>query len=83
MTEDIIVFNNFLKRFGLYREYYRELRLARPDLFRTNGGGVEFPDHFSSKDYVILFFNWEGSRRGPHFWSLVHYAWREYRSKNL
>ncbi len=83
MTRDVIVFNNFLKQFGIYREFYRELRLAQPNLPQTGKEEIEFPDDWPSKDYIIRFLNWSRTRRGPHFWSLMDDAWREYRIENL
>ena len=83
MTGDIIIFNDFLKRFGIYREFCRELRLAQPDLSWTKNKEVELLGGCSPKDYIIHFFNWNRARRGPFFWSLMDDVWREYYSKNL
>lgn len=83
MSRDIIIFNNFLKQFGIYREFYRELRLFQSDLSRTKDEKFEFPDDCSSKNYIIRFFDWRHTRRGPHFWALMDDAWRAYRLKNL
>ena len=83
MIRDIAVFNNFLKQFGIYREFYRELRLAQPSLSRIKDEEIEFSDYFSSKDYIICSFDWTRTRRGPHFWSLMDATWKTYRIKNL
>ena len=83
MTGDIIIFNDFLKRFGIYREFCRELRLAQPGLSWTKNKEVELPDDCPPKDYITRFFNWNRTRRGPFFWSLMDDVWREYYSKNL
>lgn len=83
MARDVIIFNNFLNQFGIHREFYRELRLARPNLSRIEDEEFEFPNDCSSKDYIIRFFDWSRTRLGPCFWSLMDNAWREYRSKNL
>lgn len=83
MIADISVFNDFLKRFGIYREFYRELHLAQPGLSRIKDEEIEFPDDCSSKDYIIRFLDWNHTLRGPYFWSLMDDAWKEYRSKNL
>lgn len=83
MLVDIFIFNDFLKRFGIYREFYRELRLAQPGLSRIKDEDIVFPDDCSSKDYIIRFLDWNHTRFGPHFWSLMDEAWRKYRSKNL
>lgn len=78
MTGDIIIFNSFLRRFGIYREFYRELRLVHPGLSRIKDGNIEFPDDCPSRDYIIRFFDWSDARRGPYFWSLMDDAWKEY-----
>lgn len=83
MSRDNIVFNNFLKLFGIYREFYRELRSFQPGLSRIKGEEIEFPDDCSSENYIIFFFDWRRTVRGPHFWALMDDAWRTYRSKNL
>lgn len=83
MTRDIAVFNSFLKQFGIYREFYRELRLAQPSLSRIKDEEIEFSDFFSSKDYIICSFDWTHTLRGPYFWSLMNDTWKAYRIKNL
>lgn len=78
MNRDIIIFKNFLKQFGIYREFYRELRLAQPGFPRTSGGEIELPTNYSSKEYIICFLDWSRTRRGPYFWALMHDAWERY-----
>lgn len=83
MARDVIIFNNFLKQFGIRREFYRELRLAQPNLSQIENEEIEFPDDCSSKDYIIRFFDWSRTRRGPFFWALMDDVWRKYRRENL
>ena len=83
MARDVIIFNNFLKQFGIHREFYRELRLAQSNFLQIENGKIEFPDDCSPEDYIIHFFNWNRTRRGSYFWSLMDDVWRDYYSKNL
>lgn len=83
MTKHLSIFNNFLRQFGIYREFYRELRLAQPGFSRINNGQVKLPPCCSSKDYIIYFLDWHRTRRGPHFWALMHDAWKNYRIEHL
>lgn len=84
MRDDITIFNNFLKRFGIYQEFYCELRSSQPDLFGAkNFEEVELPDNISLKNYIIILLDWENSRRGPYFWALMHDTWLKHCKRNL
>lgn len=84
MRYDITIFNNFLKQFGIYREFYRELRSVHPGLSGVkNFEEIKFPGNISLKNYIISLLNWESTRRGSHFWALMHEAWLKYCKENL
>lgn len=78
MIKQVSIFNNFLKQFGIYREFYRELRSAQPGLPRISDELVEFSSYCSSRNYIICLLDWDRTRRGPHFWALMHNAWKMY-----
>ena len=83
MIKQVGIFNDFLKRFGIYQEFYRELRTAQPDLPRVSDEMVEFPSYCSSRDYIVCLLDWNRTRRGPHFWALMHETWKYYLIEHL
>lgn len=71
------LFIRFLKVYGLYEEYFDELRRSQ---------GVNYTDQFfcdclrrlKSNRYIIAPINWRETSRGSYFWSMVNDAWLDY-----
>lgn len=71
------LFIRFLKVYGLYEEYFDELRRSQ---------GVNYTNQFfryclsrlEPNRYTIAPINWCETSRGSHFWSMVNDAWLDY-----
>ena len=83
MTKNMRLFNKFLKQYGIYREFYQELRLFQPCVSKLKDEEIKFPDEGSSESYIFRYLDWNHTRRGPHFWSLMNDAWEQFREDNL
>ena len=71
------LFVRFLKVYGLYEEYFGELRCSQ---------GVNYTNQFfrnclsrlKPNRYIIAPINWRETSRGSYFWSMVNDAWLNY-----
>ena len=71
------LFIRFLEVYGLYEEYFSELRHSQSPyysdrLLRNRLSRLE-PNR-----YIISPINWRITFRGSHFWSMVNKAWLDY-----
>jgi len=79
------LFFRFLLAYGLYEEYFDELRGSQdPDC--TNEHFLNFLSRLSPDRYVSDSIHWWETSRGSYFWSMVNDAWlnylKEYTAKN-
>lgn len=76
------LFIRFLKLYGLYEEYFNELRRSQG----VNYANQVFRNCLSRlkpNRYIITPFNWCETSRGPYFWSMVNDAWLDYLNRHI
>ena len=71
------LFIRFLKVYGLYEEYFSELRCSQGFDY-ANRFFRDFLCRLSPDRYIVALINWYETSRGSYFWSMVNDAWLDY-----
>ena len=73
------LFIRFLKVYGLYEEYFDELRRSQ-DVNHSNQFFCDCLRRLRPNRYIIAPISWCQTSRGSYFWSMVNDAWLDYLS---